>query len=219
MLKTGYVFCGVLLALILGAQPVKADSGVTYVISGVYSPTTGSSLLSGPSDTFTMSFTVPTQPVTTDFLLGDDFFVDDPIPFSVSASNGGSASGLMFLSFYTPTSLSQPGGLFVDFCADGPTCATGLEFQWEVPGPQLYSGLESSPTLTPASFSFTGGQFTLFHCTFCDGIDASGTFDGSVSTNVVTTPEPSSVLLLVLGIFGFFAIGFYQKRQSSFLRP
>lgn len=219
MLKTGYVFCGVLLALILVAQPVKADSGVTYVISGVYSPTTTSSLLSGASDTFTMSFTVPTQPVTTDFLLGDDFFVDDPIQFSVSASNGGSASGLMFLSFYTPSSTSQPGGLFVDFCADGPTCATGLEYQWEVPGPQLYSGLESSPTLIPTSFSFTGGQFTLFHCTFCDGIDASGTFDGSVSANVVTTPEPGSALLLVLGIFGLFAIGFQQKRQSSFLRP
>ena len=218
MLKTGYVFCGVLLALILGAQPAKADSGVTYVISGVYSPTTGSSLLSGASDTFTMSFTVPTQPVTTDFLLGDDFFVDDPIQFSVSASNGGSASGLMFLSFYTPSSTSQPGGLFVDFCADGPSCLTGLEYQWEVPGPLLYSGLESSPTLTPTSFSFTGGQFTLYDCTTCNGIDASGTFDGSVSASVVTTPEPASVLLLALGIFGLFAISLHQKRYSIFAK-
>lgn len=218
MLKSGYAFCGVLLALILGAQPMKADSGITYQISGTYSSTTGSSLLSGASDTFTMSFTLPSQPVTTDFLLGDDFFVDAPIPFSVSVSNGGSASGLMFLSFYTLNSLSQPGGLFVDFCADGPDCATGQEYQWVVPGPQLYSGLESSPTLFPTSFDFTGGQFLVYHCTLCNNLDASGTFDGSVSASVVTTPEPASASLLALGIFGIFAISFYQKRQSTLVR-
>lgn len=76
MSKIRYAFCGVLLALILGAQPVKADSAVTYQISGTYSADTGSSLLSGASDTFTMSFTLPSQPVTTDFLPGDDFSVD-----------------------------------------------------------------------------------------------------------------------------------------------
>lgn len=124
----------------------------------------------------------------------------------------------MFLSFYTPTSMSQPGGLFVDFCADGPSCLTGQEFQWEVPGPQLYSGLESSPTLFPTSFDFTGGQFLVYDCTFCNGIDASGTFDGRVSASVVTTPEPGSVSLLAFGIFGIFAISLYQKRQSTFVR-
>ena len=206
-----------LLALILGAQPVKADSGVTYQISGTYSSTTGSSALSGPSDTFTMSFSLPSQPVTTDFLLGDDFFVDDPILFSYSSSNGGTASGLVYLSFYTLSSTSQPGGLFVDFCADGPSCATGLEYQWEVPGALLYSGLESSPTLIPASFDFTGGQFLLYHCTLCDNLDASGAFDGSVNT-VVATPEPASALLLLLGIFGVFALSFHQRRLSALIR-
>lgn len=208
-----------LLALILGAQPVKADSTVTYQISGTYSSTTGSSALSGPSDTFTMSFSLPSQPVTTDFLLGDDFFVDDPILFSYSSSNGGTASGLVYLNFYTPTSSSQPGGFFVDFCADGPSCATGQEYTWVVPGPLLYSGLESSPTLLPTSFDFTGGQF-LDECTFCNNADASGTFDGSVNvtSNVVATPEPASASLLLLGILGLFAISFHQKRLSAFVR-
>ena len=215
MLRTGYVVCGVLLALILGAQPVKADSGVTYVISGVYSSTTSGPQLSGPSDTFTMSFSLPSQPVTTDFILGDDFIVDALTPFTYSSSNGGTASGLVFLTFYTPTSSSQPGGFFVDFCAVGPSCATGQEYTWVVPGPLLYSGLESSPTLLPISFDFTGGQF-LDRCTFCDNFDASGTFDGSV--NVVPTPEPGSALLLLLGIFGIFTISCHQKRLGTLIK-
>jgi len=155
-------FCGVLLVVTFGAQPANADSDVTFTISGVYSAATSSSQLSGPSDTFIMSFAVPSQPVTTDFLAGDDFFVDSPIQFSYSASNGGTASGLVFLSFYSLTSGSQPGGFFVDFCAGGPTCATGLEYQWEVPGSALYSGPESSRTLMPTSFDFTGGQFLVY---------------------------------------------------------
>lgn len=218
MLRLVYAFCGVLLALILGGQPVNADSGVTYTVSGTYSSATTSSPLSGPSDTFTMSFSLPSMPVTTDFVLGDDFFVDAPIPFTYSASNGGTASGLVFLNFYTPTSSSQAGGFFVDFCADGPSCATGQEYTWVVPGPQLYSGLESSPTLFPTSFDFTAGQF-LDQCTFCDNADASGTFDGSVNASaVVPTPEPASALLLLLGIFGIFTISFHQKLLSGFAR-
>jgi hypothetical protein len=123
--------------------------------------------------------------------------------------NGGTASGQVYVSFYSLTSASQRGGLFVDFCADGPSCLTGLEYQWEMPGALLYSGLESSPTLIPASFSFTGGQFTLFHRTFCDNLDASGTFDGTV--NVVPTSEPASALYLLLGIFCVVSI-LYQRK-------
>jgi hypothetical protein len=157
--KTALVVCGVLLILIAGPQPIQADSGVTYTVSGVYSASTTASALSVPSDTFTLSFTLPSQPVTTDFLLGDDFFVDAPTHFTYSASNGGTASGLVFLNFYTPTSSSQVGGFFVDFCADGPSCATGQEYTWVVPGPLLYSGLASSPTLLATQFYSLRGQF------------------------------------------------------------
>ena len=214
MYRTAIVLCGVLLVVLFGAQAVKADSGVTYTISGVYSSTTTSSPLSGPSDTFLMSFTVPTNPVKPDFLLGDSFSVDSAIPFSFSASNGGTASGPAYLSFYSLSSSSQPGGFFVDFCANGPSCLTGLEYQWEVTGALLYSGPESSPTMIPTSFGFTGGQFTLYHCTFCDNTDATGAFSGTVNS-VVPTPEPASALLLLLGTLGIFAVGYRQKR----LRP
>ena len=165
-----------------------------------------------------MSFTLPSQPVTTDFLLGDDFIVDALTPFTYSSSNGGTASGQVFLTFYTPTSSSQAGGFFVDFCADGPDCLTGQEYTWVVPGPLLYSGLESSPTLLPTSFDFTGGQF-LDQCTSCDNFDASGTFAGSVNaSDVVPAPEPASALLLLLGIFGAITISFQQKRLNTLVR-
>ena len=213
MFRTRSVLCSVLLLLIFAPRLVKADSGVTYTISGVYSTTTGSSQLSGPSNTFTMSFALPSHPVVTDFLPGDEFFIDSPIPFSFSASNGRSASGLIFLSFYSLASSSQPGGLFVGFCANGPSCAAGLEYQWGVPGGLLYSGPESSPALIPTSFDFTGGQFSLFHCTTCNNLGATGTFSGHV--NVVSTPEPASALLLFLGTLCLFAVGFHLKR----LRP
>jgi hypothetical protein len=212
--RTALVVCGAVLILSFGPQPIRADSGITYNISGMYSATTTSSQLSGPSDTFLMSFTVPTQPVTTDFVLGDDFSVDAAIPFSFSASNGGTASGKVYLSFYSLTSASQPGGLFVDFCADGPNCLTGLEYQWEVPGALLYSGMENSPMLIPTSFDFTGGQFTLFHCTTCNNIDATGTFSGKV--DAIVTPEPSSVLLLFFGILCIFSVRFHPKLLKSF---
>jgi hypothetical protein len=185
--------------LILCPLFAAADSGLTYTISGDYSPITSTSQLSGPSDTFSMSFTLPLQPITTDFLPGDDFFVDAPIQFSYSASNGGTSSGLVYLTFYSLTAASQTGGLFVDFCADGPSCATGLEYQWIVPGPLLYSGLESSPMLFPTSFESSDGQFLLYHCTFCNDLDATGTFTGNV--NAVATPEPGSAWLFLVGIF------------------
>jgi len=213
MHRTFWIISSFLSLLILNPLPASADSGVTYTISGNYSPTTSNSQLSGPSDTFTMSFTLPMQPVTTDFVLGNDFYVDAPIQYSYSASNGGTSSGLIYLSYYSLSSSSQPGGLFVDFCADGPSCLTGLEYQWAVPGALLYSGLESSPTLNPASFSFTGGQFFLYHCTFCDNLDATGTFTGNV--NAVSTPEPHSVLLLIVGISCLFAGRIHQNRKRT----
>jgi hypothetical protein len=207
--KTALVLCSVLLVLIFGPQPVSADSGVSYTIAGTFSSATTSSPLSGPSDTFIMSFALPSQPVTTFFLLNDDFYVDAPVPYSYSASNGGTSSGLVYLSFYSLTSSLQMGGLLVDFCVDGPLCATGQEYQWLVPGSLLYSGPENSPTLIASSFDFTGGQFRLYHCTTCDNLDASGTFSGTV--NAVVTPEPSSALLLALGILSLFTFCFHQK--------
>jgi hypothetical protein len=213
MYRAFCIISSFLVILIWAPLPASADSGVTYTISGIYSTATTSSQLSDPSATFSMSFTVPSQPVTTTFLIGDSFYVDSAIPFSYSASNGGTASGQVYLSFYSLTSGSQPGGLFVDFCADGPSCLTGLEYQWAVPGAMLYSGLESSPTLDPAAYSFTGGQFLLYHCTFCDNLDATGTFTGSLTT--VPTPEPQSVLLLLVGMLFLLPARVYQRRHRT----
>jgi hypothetical protein len=213
---TCILFCSFSI-LILGPVSASADSGLTYTISGDYSPTTSPSQLSGPSDIFTMSFTLAVQPTTTDFLLGDDFFVDAPVQFSYSASNGGTASGLVYLAFYSLSAASQTGGLFVDFCADGPSCATGLEYQWIVPGPLLYSGPESEPTLLLTSFQFSDGQFLQYHCTFCNDLDATGTFAGSV--NAMSTPEPKSSALLITGLICLLGICVSRRKQSNLTSP
>jgi hypothetical protein len=207
--------------LVLRLSLASADSGMTYTISGDYSPSTSISQLTGPSDTFSLSFTLPVQPVTTNFLLGEDFYVDSPVQYSYSASNEGSSSWLVYLSFYSLSSISQTGGLLVDFCADGPDCASGLEYHWMVPGSLLYSGPESSPTLTPTSFDFTGGQFLLYHCTFCNNLDATGTFTGNV--NALSTPEPRSACCSVSSLLaclrGCLAPSSVVKIQSNALRP
>ena len=214
MFKTTLVLCAVLLVVVFGVQPANADSDVNFTISGAYSAATSSSPLSSPSGTFTLSFALPSQLVNTDFIAGDDFSVDHPIRFSYSASNGGTASGLVFLTFYSLTSGAQPGGLFVDFCAGGPACVTGPEYQWEVTGPVLYSGPESSPTLVPASFDFTGGQFLEYDCPTCNNLDATGTFSGNVDVVATPEPEPGSGVSLFLGALCLFAAGIYQKRLN-----
>ena len=79
----------------------------------------------------------------------------------------------------------------------------------------MYSGPESSPTMIPTSFDFTGGQFLLYHCTLCNNLDATGTFTGSVNT--VPTPEPQSALLLFVGILCLFVVRTHQNRKRSLI--
>ena len=55
------VFSFYLSMLVLGLSPASADLGMSYTISGDYSPTTSISQLAGPSDTFSMSFVLLVQ--------------------------------------------------------------------------------------------------------------------------------------------------------------
>jgi hypothetical protein len=210
MILKNLAFWGIVLGLIFFPSAALADSLISYSISGVYSPNSSTTGLTGPSDSFQMTFSLPSNPVTTDFVTGDDFYVDDPVQLKYSASNGSSFAELGFLAFYELNSSSQHGGLFVDFCSGGIACVSGPEYQWTVPGPQLYTGTEAFPTLFPTQFNFENGVFAVYACPTCADLTGIGTFNGSVSA--VATPEPSAVVFMLASIFCYFVFAIWQKR-------
>jgi hypothetical protein len=196
MKKVWLVFTLVAVALLGFAAVAQADS--TFNVSGIYGSSTVSEPLSGPGESFTMSFTIPTRPVVTDFLLGDDFFVN---PVTVAYSlNGGSLISLtnVFVIFYTPGASTQSGGFFVDFCATDPSCLTGSEYQWTFAGPQQYTGSEDAPTMKPIGFAFAGPQSGFAFGGVNELLPPMTPISGRVG--VVSTPEPSALVLLLAGL-------------------
>ena len=155
-----------------------------------------------------MSFTIPTHPVVTDFLLGDDRFVS---PVTVADTlNGGSPISLtnVLLVFHTPRASTQSGGFFVGFCATNPTCLTGSEYQWTFAGPQQYTGSENNPTMKPIGFAFAEPQSGFAFGGVNEILPPITPISGKVGA--VTTPEPSALIVLLAGLAA--ATLFLKKR-------
>jgi hypothetical protein len=179
----------------------KADSSASYQISGTYADGTISTPLTQNGNTFTMDFSLPTQPASAvpslviDSMSGDDFYV---YPLTVQYSNNNVPSVLsnVMVGFYTTTASSQSGGFFVDYCPTDVNCVTGLEYQWTFSGPQQYTGSETNPTMNPSSYQFSGQPFIIYNNFFTEYDSSIG---GSVTGSTVATPETSSLGMLMLG--------------------
>ena len=95
-----------------------------------------------------------------------------------------------FLAFYNSTFL---GGFAAFF--------SGSSFDFNLIGPQLFTGSEDSPTISTGSFpllDFDGGKFNLV-------------------VGTVATPEPSTIVLLSFGVLamGLATIGFKRRFAIS----
>ena len=219
------ILTGLWLAFSVGAQSARAD-GVTYMISGTYADGS-TTAVSAPGASFTFTFKVPST-VTGNFSSsGSGGFVDLTginVTFSSPALTG--FSGLASLSFAP----SSSGGLL-----DLGPFPSGPDFVWSftglVPGgPQLFS-LNSCPSPPPPGCSpdtvatFLTGPFAYLGGTgFNSSTGPTGSFffdmnnimiggdltDGTVTGSAVTTPEPSSMLLLGSG---FLALGGFARKR------
>jgi len=174
-----------MLVFALLALPAHAGT-ITYSDSGTFSASTPTTTFSGPSKTWAFSFQVDSSPVVSNFNLGMGF---GPAFSNFSYTLDGSPVAV------TPISLSfwnaAVGGGFT-FCfiaTPSPCTALSLE-NFVPPGPQMYTGLESAPTM------LTGG-FTL-NTTFAVGRTLYTQPDTTVQAAAV--PEPSTLLTLAAGL-------------------
>ena len=134
------------------------------------------------SGPISVSFELPVNPTVISFNTGLDFQVT-PVDLMIN----GVASGDT-LVFYS----SALGGAF-------DAISSPSTFDAAFAGPQLYSGPESAPTMLAMS------GVSLMN-------DIGGTPAGTLTTTTTSTPEPSAIVLLAVGLIALLGYAFFSKR-------
>jgi hypothetical protein len=203
-----------ILALAVGISALSARAdGVTYTVTSTYASDVPMTPVSAPDASFTFVFTVPSPCTSSGFV---NFTDDVNVTFSSPTLPG--FSSLASLTF-NPNPL--PGGGFYPGLFDLEAFPNGGDFEWVFTGDQIFN---------PGGTGTCSGQPGLF-CTgpfqITGGTDLSGSFffnmndptaagdltGGSVTgMSTVSTPEPSSLLLLG---GGFLALGGFARRRLT----
>jgi len=180
------------LVVLIGAFTVLSpDAHATamdnVVITGTYDGNASSTAFSGPGDTFTLTFSLPTT-------IGSGL-MDTGIPVTIGF--GGSTTTLSsgLITFFTS---GNGGGLNLDVLFGQDL------FEWQLLGPQLFG---SSNNLLLGNFAITselGIPPQLQEDNNTVALITSGTIDITSSTGA--TPEPSSLILLGTGLLGLGAL-------------
>jgi hypothetical protein len=199
MIKVRFAFFPTVLLLVvfgsfLGVRPAAADS-ISYTATSTYVPGTSNSAFSSQNTPFTFTFSEPTTLSS----------LATAVPVTFTLGNGACCtfSGLGEVTYYPVSQL----GLF-----DIATTVGGDTFTWEFFGPQLYSG---NGAYTPLL-----GTFQIDNSPLSDFYDSMGKYSGEfsggtvVATDPVSTPEPSSLLMLACGLLALAPLFARRLRQA-----
>jgi hypothetical protein len=204
------------LAVGISALSARAD-GVTYTVTSTYASDVPISPVSAPDASFTFVFTVP-SPCTSStpacFLTPGAVNFTDNIGVTFSSPTLTGFSSLASLGFAP----SGVGGLF-----DLEAFPGGGDFEWLFIGDQIFNPggtgtcTASEGMFCTGSFPITGGTgfsgsffFDINNPLSVNGDLTGGSVSGTPTS--VSTPEPSSLLLLGSG---FLALGFARKRLTG----
>jgi PEP-CTERM motif len=187
------------------ASPAFADS-VQYTISGTFGATTDSAPLSGPNGTYSMAFSLPQTPTPDyfDSTAGDFALTNVPINYSFQCDGCSTATPFGGTADLVDFGVANSGGtLIVEFLTGG------HDYYWQFTGDQLFSGTVEQPTLETGSFNLAnGGVFEL------DSGDFTDLGNTTISAQLVSTPEPSSLALLLAAMGALGLLAYLRARQA-----
>jgi hypothetical protein len=178
---------------------------LNFSMSGTFNSATSSTPYFGPNENWSVSLTIASNPAVVSDFIGQ--YTQVAISNVVYLVNGVETyTGNDSMYFYaTPY---YAGGF--DLCLDS-NCVYGLSANV---GVQMYSGPETAPMFSPSVFTTT--QFNAYYFPVGQGTPIESPQTNTNVTVSAATPEPSSVLL---SLIGFAALGVCAVARQRRLRP